>query len=213
MRLWIIIGTLIMMVLIPFFIWGETIEGMFSGEGAIAWLNGYGQWAWLAGVILLISDLLLPIPGTLIMSALGFIYGPWLGGILATLGSFLSGLLAFGLCRLMGEKGAKWILGEDGYEKGQNIFDRVGGWIVVLSRWLPVFPEVVACMAGMARMRPAIFATALLAGSAPLGFVFAFIGHMGDSYPAVAIILSAVLPPIIWLLVRPAFKRSLEAKS
>ena len=212
MRLWIIFGVLVILVLIPFFIWGETLEAMFSGEGAIEWLTGYGKWAWAAGILLLISDLFLPIPGTLIMSGIGFIYGPWLGGLIAILGSFLSGMLAFGLCRLMGEKGARWVLGEQGYQRGQDIFERVGGWVVVLSRWLPVFPEVVACMAGMARMRPAIFTVALLAGSIPLGFVFAWIGYMGEDYPVVAVILSAGLPPLIWLVVQPVFKRSIGTK-
>ena len=212
MRFWIIFVVLVALVLIPFFIWGETLEGMFSGVGAIEWLSAFGQWAWVAGIILLVSDLFLPIPGTVIMSALGFIYGPWLGGLISVLGSFLSGMLAFGLSRLLGEKGTIWVLGGDGYKRGQEIFERVGGWLVVLSRWLPVFPEVVACMAGMARMKPLIFMIALLAGSIPLGFVFAWIGYMGEDYPVIAVVLSAGLPPLIWLIVQPVFRRTAEGK-
>ena len=81
----------------------------------------------------------------------------------------------------------------------------VGAWLVVLSRWLPIFPEVIACLAGLARMPPLSFFAALACGSAPLGFVFAAIGHAGVSHPVLAIALSAGLPPLLWLAVQPYF--------
>jgi membrane protein DedA with SNARE-associated domain len=71
---------------------------------------------------------------------------------------------------------------------------------------LPVFPEVIACMAGLSRMPPLAFFAALACGSAPLGFVFAMIGHAGVDYPVLAIALSAGLPPLLWLGVQPYFR-------
>ena len=85
----------------------------------------------------------------------------------------------------------------------ERLFDRVGGWLVVLSRWLPVFPEVIACMAGLSGMRPTPFFAALACGSAPLAFVFAAMGHAGADHPVLAIALSAGLPPLLWLSVQP----------
>jgi membrane protein DedA with SNARE-associated domain len=98
------------------------------------------------------------------------------------------------------------LLGPEGLMDGERLFARVGGWLVVLSRWLPVFPEVIACMAGLARMPPLPFFAALVCGSAPLGFGFAAIGHAGGDYPVLAIALSAGLPPLLWLAVRPYFR-------
>jgi uncharacterized membrane protein YdjX (TVP38/TMEM64 family) len=69
-----------------------------------------------------------------------------------------------------------------------------------------VFPEVIACMAGLARMPPMPFFIALFCGSAPLGFVFAAIGHAGVDHPVLAIALSAGLPPLLWLGVQPYFR-------
>jgi uncharacterized membrane protein YdjX (TVP38/TMEM64 family) len=194
------------LVAVPFLIWGEGFERAFTPEGTAAWLADYGDWAWAAGILLLIADLFLPVPATAVMAALGFAYGPVVGGLLAAGGSFLSGALAYALCRLLGRPVARRILGSDGLADGERLFARAGGWLVVLSRWLPVFPEVVACMAGLARMRPGIFVIALACGSLPLGFGFAAVGHAGAEHPVLAIAASAILPPLLWLAVRPYFR-------
>jgi uncharacterized membrane protein YdjX (TVP38/TMEM64 family) len=197
---------LAVLFLVSFLIWGGSLEEMFSQANTVAWLEGYGAWAWAAGTVLLMLDLLLPIPGTVVMSALGFVYGPVLGGLVASLGSFLSGAFGYTVCRMLGRRGARRILGEEGLEKGERIFTNMGGWLVVLSRWLPLFPEVVACMAGLARMPARSFYIALACGSVPLGFVFAAVGSAGVEHPALALVLSAVLPPLLWLAVRPFFR-------
>jgi uncharacterized membrane protein YdjX (TVP38/TMEM64 family) len=206
MRLFWIFVALALLVLLPFLIWGRGFERAFTQAGAVAWLREYGAWAWAAGVILLMLDLVLPIPATAVMAALGYIYGPLQGGLVATAGSILSGALGYGLCRALGRGAARRLLGERDLERGERLFARVGGWLVVLSRWLPVFPEVIACMAGLTRMRVRTFLIALACGSAPLGFAFASVGHAGVEHPALAIGLSALLPPFLWLLVQPWFR-------
>jgi uncharacterized membrane protein YdjX (TVP38/TMEM64 family) len=199
---WIFIG-LALAVLIPFLVWGEGLERAFSREGVVAWLAGYGAWAWAAGMLLLASDLLLPIPATAVMAALGFVYGPLWGGLIGTAGGVLGGSLGYGLCRAFGRPLALRLLGPRDLAQGERLFASSGGWIVALSRWLPVFPEVIACMAGLARMPLSTFLVALLCGSAPLGFAFAAIGHAGVEHPVLAIALSALAPPLLWLVVQP----------
>jgi len=201
-RLLLLFFGLATIVLVIFFIWGDALMMTFSQEGTVEWLRQYGDWAWMAAIILLMADLLLPLPATLIMSALGYIYGPVSGGLLSALGSFMAGSLGYWLCRWMGEKAAITLLGQKDYDKGRNLANNVGGWIVVLSRWLPVFPEVVSCMAGLTRMRAGYFHLALLCGSVPLGFTYALVGSAGLTHPWLAIGLSAGLPPLIWILVR-----------
>ena len=203
--LWIFLG-LAAALLVPFFIWGNSLAATFTQDGAVDWLEQFGDWAWMAGIGLLMGDLLLPIPGTAVMAALGLVYGPLLGGVIGGGGSFLSGSLAYGLCRAIERKAALRILGEKDLARGERLFLEVGGWLVVLSRWLPLFPEVIACMAGLTRMSAKTFHMAMACGSFPLGFVFAFIGYKGTDHPTLAIVLSAVLPPIIWLAVQPHFR-------
>ncbi len=203
MRLAVVLLLLVGLVIGPFMMWGDELGKIFSTTGAVAWLASYGHWAWLAGLVLILLDLFLPIPSTAVMAALGFVYGPFTGGLVSAAGSLLSGLLGYGLCRALGRRGAAWLLGERDLAHGEQIFARVGGWIVCLSRWLPVFPEVVACMAGLSRMRPEVFVVALTCGTLPLAFTFAAIGHLGAEHPVLAIGLSAGLPPLLWLLAHP----------
>jgi uncharacterized membrane protein YdjX (TVP38/TMEM64 family) len=206
LRLFFIFVGLAALVLIPFAIWGESFERAFSQTGAIEWLSRYGRFAWAAGIGLLVMDLFLPVPATAVMAALGYVYGPLAGGLIGALGSCLSGALAYTLCRALGQPAARRLLGPKGLAEGERLFARVGGWLVVLSRWLPVLPEVVACMAGLTRMPIRTFGLALVCGSTPLAFAFAAVGHAGVERPLLAIGLSALLPPLLWLAVQPYFR-------
>jgi uncharacterized membrane protein YdjX (TVP38/TMEM64 family) len=209
MRLLILFVGLAALVLLSFFIWGEELMNFFSQEGTVNWLKSYGDWAWLIAIVLLMADLLLPLPATLILAALGYIYGPIAGGLIGAAGSFMSGALGYWLCRSLGEKTSFKLLGEKDFERGKQLSGNIGGWVVVLSRWLPVFPEVIACMAGLTRMPARYFHGALLCGSLPMGFVYAFVGYAGVDHPAVSIGLSAGVPPLIWWLIRPVFRARL----
>ncbi len=199
LRLIAAFAALSVIFLIPFLIWGDLFETALTRHGSISWMESFGSLAWLAGVGLLVSDLVIPIPSTVVMSALGYLYGAVPGGLLATLGSCLSGLLGYVLCRCLGVRAAAALVGEEPLGEMEATFRRTGGWLVVLSRWLPLFPEVVACMAGLARMPFRVFLAALFCGSLPPGMVFASIGAVGVSSPYSALALSAVLPPLLWL--------------
>jgi uncharacterized membrane protein YdjX (TVP38/TMEM64 family) len=208
MRLIWILFVLAITFTIPFIFWGGKFEETFTVEGGVAWLEEWGSWAWLAGIILLLLDLVLPIPGTAVMSALGMVYGSVIGGLIGTIGSILSGLLAYALCRAFGLKIAQKIAGESALEKSRAIFAKTGGWIVVLSRWLPIMPEVVSCMAGLSRMSVRIFLSALVVGCLPLAFTFSVIGDTGRDHPRLTMALSVLAPALIWLAVRPIIIRS-----
>ena len=56
-------------------------------------LRGWGSWSWAVGVGLIWADLVLPIPQTAVIAALGIIYGSLLGGLLGSLGLITSGLV------------------------------------------------------------------------------------------------------------------------
>ncbi len=199
--------TLALLVLVPFLIWGDYFEAMFTWEGSRAWLDGFKSWAWLAGITLLVSDLFLPLPNTLIIAGLGWRYGILIGGLLGAAGSILSGLLAYWLCRRFGRGMALRFIGQGDLERAEQMFKKRGGWIVALSRWLPMLPEIIACSAGLARMPLRLYVLALACGNLPLGFVFAAIGHFGHENLPLATLLSLVIPPVLWLIVQTVSRR------
>jgi uncharacterized membrane protein YdjX (TVP38/TMEM64 family) len=68
-------------------------------------------------------------------------------------------------------------------------------------------PEAVACLAGLNRMPFPTFLLAVLCGSLPMGFVFAAIGALGQEEPAWALVLSIVVPALLWLGARRWLRR------
>ena len=199
-----VLATLVALLLVgtigPWLIWGEAFERSFSLVGTLAWLRELGPWAAAAGVGLLVADIALPIPSTIVMSALGATYGFWVGGLLSILGSMLAGLTAYGLARWAGRPAAIWIAGEDSLVRTEELFARGGAWLVLTSRWLPILPEAVACLAGLARMPFRTFFWALMVGSIPLGLTFAWVGTLTEDREGLALALSAGLPIGAWLL-------------
>lgn len=207
MRLLRIFFILTALVLVPFFIWGGQLLALFDGESARLWILSWGKFGGLAVVALLVADLFLPIPATGVMSAAGYVYGPLVGGLLSVIGSSLSGMLAYFLCRKFGRRAAERLAGAEGLAQNETLFRRGGPWLVALSRWLPVFPEVIACLAGLARMQPRTFALALLCGTLPMGFTYAAVGALFSAEPKWALGLSVALPVGLWLIFRPFLAR------
>ena len=126
MRIAVIVFVLVALSAIGFFLFADTLEQWVASEEGLEWLRRQGPLAGLAGAGLIVSDLLLPMPGTGIMTALGEIYGGFVGGLYAALGSISGGLLAYGLVRLMGRRAANFIAGEESLVRLQGFFDRSG---------------------------------------------------------------------------------------
>ncbi len=189
-------------ILVTWLLWGGAWEREFSLPGAVAWLEKVGPWAWAGGIGLLVADIVLPVPGTVVMSALGLIYGPFLGGAISAAGSILAGLAGYAIGLLPSAKLATRLLGERDFARGQNLFQSGGGWLVAISRALPILPEAIACTAGLVRMPFPRFLTALACGSIPMGFLFAWIGSTGKSSPVLALVLSLLVPALLWTAAR-----------
>lgn len=193
----------LMLLLCAFFLlgwwaFGQGLEEAWDVEALAGRFREAKGWAWLLGIALLLADLLLPIPGTIVMSALGAVYGVWLGGIIAASGSMLAGMTGYGVGRFCKEDFAKRWLGERDFEKGKSLFRGGGAWVVAMSRALPILPEVLACMAGLLRMPFGKFVIALSCGSVPMGFLFAWIGALGTDYPGWGLGFSLGVPAVLW---------------
>ncbi|HEX5176739.1 MAG TPA: VTT domain-containing protein [Chthoniobacteraceae bacterium] len=202
MRLIALVLALTGLLLIPFLIWGGTFERALSFHAGVAWLRSWGPLGGVVVIALLVADLFLPVPATPLMSATGYLYGTVIGGLLSASGSFLSGALAYALCRKFGHGLARRLAGDVELQRAEKYFARRGAWLVALSRWLPLLPEAIACMAGLTRMPSRVFVVALLCGCVPMGFVYAAIGAAGGEHPRLALALSAIVPAILWAMVQ-----------
>ena len=161
-------------------------------------LREYGSWAWAVGIVLIWADLLLPIPQTVVITALGIIYGTVLGGLLGSLGLITGGLLGYGLMLTSARRLAQRFVRPRSLHKMDGLFERSGAWAIVLTRSLPYsVPEAAVFLAGLARMPIRKFAAALTVGSVPTAFAFAAIGAGWADQPIVALAVSYVLPILL----------------
>jgi uncharacterized membrane protein YdjX (TVP38/TMEM64 family) len=201
-RIWLIPIVLLTAIIVPFLVWGETFETLLSPDAMRSLLERHRAIAWLIGIFLLVVDLFLPIPSTVVMSALGWLYGPVTGGIVASAGLVLSAQLAYQLSLRFGRPIAVHLAGEESLGTAAHWFSKTGGACVAVSRCLPVLSEAIACLAGLSRFPQRAFFVATLAGALPAGFVFAFIGQLGHQNSTAATALSAIIPILLWLTYR-----------
>lgn len=191
-----LICTLFFMV--TYFLFGEKTEFFFSQEKCIEWFSRIKPFAWIAGVLLLVSDILLPVPATGIMAALGAVYGVLPGAVISMAGSVSAGLIGYITAMGLGKMGSHWIASEQEIEKFKSFFDRWGGYAIIISRVMPMMSEVISILAGLSRMKFSRFLTALIAGSLPVSFLFSWIGAYSGSTPGAGILFAVLLPVLIW---------------
>jgi uncharacterized membrane protein YdjX (TVP38/TMEM64 family) len=169
-----------------------------EANGALLALRNHGSWAWALGIALIWADLLLPIPQTAVIAALGIIYGTLLGGLLGSLGLITGGLLGYGLMFTSARRLVQRFTGSRSLHRMERLFDRSGAWAIVLTRSLPYsVPEAMVLLAGLAAMPPRRFTAALTVGSLPTAFAFAAIGAGWADQPILALVVSYVLPILL----------------
>lgn len=207
MRLFLVVLCLVALMLVPTLVFDDEIDRYFAGEEGLRYMQQFGAWAWLVGMGLIVADLVLPVPATAVISALGMLYGPWLGGLIGGLGSLLAGLVAYGGCRLLGQRVLDVLVGEASLEKLGRFFRRYGLWAIALSRWMPILPEALCCLAGMARMRVGPFLAALACGSMAMGLTFGLLGMAYVDRPVVGLIVSALIPVVVWPVIHVLLRR------
>jgi len=200
---------LALLFLAAFALWGERFEGLFSQARCVQWFSRIRPVAWLVAIALLMADLLLPIPATGIMAALGAIYGVWLGAAVGAAGSAMAALTGYWLARLAGRRGIRRIASDEEIERFRAFFDGWGGAGVIISRAMPILPEMLSVLAGLAQMSFRRFLPALLLGTIPTAILFAYIGHAAAEKPTYGVALAIVIPLLIW----PVFLRFIRRGS
>jgi uncharacterized membrane protein YdjX (TVP38/TMEM64 family) len=174
------------------------IPAVQDANDAVLMLREYDSWAWALGIALIWGDLVLPVPQTAVIAALGIIYGTALGGLLGSIGLISGGLLGYGVMRTSARRFVNRWLGRQSLHKMENLFGRPGALAIVLTRSLPYsIPEAIVFLAGLAGMSLGKFTIALTVGSVPTAFAFAAIGAGWADQPILALIVSYVLPILL----------------
>jgi uncharacterized membrane protein YdjX (TVP38/TMEM64 family) len=166
-----------------------------EANDAVLTLRHYESWAWAVGIALIWADVVLPVPQTAVIAALGIIYGAIPGALLGSLGLITGGVLGYALMLTSARRYVQRIVGPGSLHTLERLFDGGGAWAIVLTRSLPYcVPEAMVCLAGLAGMPTGRFVAAMTVGSVPTAVVFAAIGAGWADQPIVALVVSYVVP-------------------
>jgi uncharacterized membrane protein YdjX (TVP38/TMEM64 family) len=178
-----------------------------EANAAVLTLREYEGWAWAIGIALIWADVVLPVPQTAVIAALGITYGTLLGGLLGSLGLITGGLLGYALMRTSARRVMQRFARTRSLQKMERVFEQRGAWAIVLTRSFPYsVAEIMVFLAGLAGMPLGKFTVALTLGSVPTAIVFAAIGAGWADQPVLALVVSYVVPilllPIVLHLMR-----------
>lgn len=126
---------------------GPSVEDV---NDTVSMLERHSTWAWALAFGLIVADLVLPIPQTAVIAALGIIYGPALGGLIGATALIAAGGVAFGLMQTSARRVVVRIAGQRSMDKIGALSERTLPWGIALTRSLPYsVPKAVVCAAGL----------------------------------------------------------------
>ena len=182
------------------------------------------------GLLIFLENLIPPIPSEVILPLAGFrartgALNIWLTWPAATAGSMAGAVVLYGLGawlgydRLHALAGKRWffLTSQKDLDRGEEIFDKHGGKIVLLGRCVPVIRSVVSIPAGIARMPLPRFLMLTAIGSGVWNALFIGLGWvLGENWdrvqgwlgPVTYVVIGLVVVGVIWLAVRKLRSRS-----
>jgi membrane protein DedA with SNARE-associated domain len=182
------------------------------------------------GLLIFLENLIPPIPSEVILPLAGFrartgALNIWLTWPAATAGSVAGAVVLYGLGawlgydRLHALAGKRWffLTSQKDLDRGEEIFDKHGGKIVLLGRCVPVIRSVVSIPAGIARMPLPRFLMLTAIGSGVWNALFIGLGWvLGENWdrvqgwlgPVTYVVIGLVVVGVIWLAVRKLRSRS-----
>lgn len=164
--------------------------------------GGLAPWAAAVAVALLLADVVLPVPSSVVMIFLGAVLGWPAGAGLSWVATAGSAMIAFGLGRRLGRRA----LAPEALDRRLRSH---GILVIALTRPLPVLAETTAVAAGMTRsMTGRRMLIGAVAGTLPPAVLFAAAGASAHgSYGMLLIALCVLLDAGVWLGER-AYRRS-----
>jgi uncharacterized membrane protein YdjX (TVP38/TMEM64 family) len=175
------------------------------------WMNHGGIFAAILGVGLLIADVLLPVPSSLVMVAHGALFGVVMGTTLSVLGSVGAALFGFAIGRRGGRLLERVVTSEE-RARADQLLARWGALAIIVTRPVPLLAETVAIMAGASPLGWGSVTLASLAGSLPPALLYALTGAAVANFQSTALMFGVVLliAGFFWFIgnrARPLFNR------
>ena len=192
LRLLLLIVAILAIPILPFLVFGDTLEARFTG-----WLDATLPAGTVAILVtsLLAVDLFLPVPSSLVSTFAGKMLGFWGGMAASWCGMTLGAVAAFGLVKVLGRPFVRRFAGEDELRRVDTMAGRFGFLVLVLARPVPVLAEASVLLMGTTDLAWVRFLAAVGLSNAGIAAIYAALG--GSVQLPIALGASLALPLLL----------------
>ena len=199
---WFIASSLLALFLVAFIV-VEALHLPLLSDPA-PWLTKAGYAAAAVGVGLLVADVLLPVPASIVMIAQGALFGIAGGTALSLVGGLGATLVGF----LIGRRGrglVNRIVSPQQQARAEDLLQRYGIVAIIATRPVPMLAETTAIIAGTSTMGWRSAAVGGIAGNFIPALLYAITGALAISLGNEILVFTVVIgvAALFWLLARP----------
>lgn len=197
-RYWTATG-IVLLLFLSVFLLVEQISPSFVADPYEVMSSG-GKGAALIGVGLLVADVVLPVPSSLIMIANGALFGVVFGAGLSVLGSLGAATAGFYIGR-RGETLLARLVPPEERSRAEKLLREWGVLALIVTRPVPLLAETTVIMAGASTMPWRRMLLATLAGASPVAVVYAVTGTTATNLDSSILAFGLVLfvAGLFWL--------------
>lgn len=147
---------------------------------------------------LLSTDILLPIPSSVISTLSGWQLGWWRGTLATWVGMNLGAIIGFAFARRWGKPFALWFSKEEDLERMRIVSDRYGPFVLVLTRAMPVFAEATVLISGMHQLAWRRFLPAVVFSNLGIAVAYSAFGDYAEQHQWLPLALGiAIAVPVL----------------
>ncbi len=191
---------------------------LFFGGQFDQWLRGLADdppsttstFALVVG--LLATDILLPIPSSVISTMSGWQLGLLVGTLATWVGMNLGAMIGFALARRWGQPFALWFSKGEDLARMRHVSDQYGPLVLVLTRAMPVFAEASVLIAGIHRLSWRRFMPAVVLSNLGIAIAYAAFGDFAERHQWLPFALGVAIavPVLVAAVAKRFFPKPME---
>lgn len=201
----LLLSVILLVPLVPFLVFHESMESMINEIGG----RTLSPWS-AAGLVfgLLSSDILLPIPSSLVSTLAGGRLPIWLATIASWMGMTVGAIAGFALSRVWGRPLAERLASSEDIARMELVGEQHATWLLAVTRALPILAEATVVWLGVHRISWTQFLPPVVLSNLGIALAYSILGRYAADHEwlAIAASISAALPLLIAVLLRSRMK-------
>lgn len=195
------IACILLIPIVPFVLFHDSLEGYVQRLQHQP-LSPLATVSLVVG--LLSSDILLPIPSSLVSTLAGSQLSVGVAALASWLGMNLGAAMGFGVSRRWGHRIASRLVHADDLARMEAFGERQAAWVLVLTRALPILAEAAVVWLGAHRVGWRQFWPPVLLSNLGIAIAYSWLGHWAADreWLVMALSVSVALPLLVTIGLR-----------